>query len=125
MKVLTNMMLRSQARKSKDEKLEPKEDRGKTGFGDFAPLLRYDFALVEHAVGPAQRFEGVARMKEVLLLSGQKSPSYINVGMGELEKVMKRAESEKLEGVGHEVLCNAEMRGSPAKAIEVLKKFFA
>ena len=117
-------MLRSQTRKSKYETSETDEDKGRTGFGDFAPLLRYDFALAEHAVGPAERFEGVAGKKQILLLSGEKSPSYLRIGMGELERVVKGAESEVLEGVGHEVLGNAEMRGRPANAIGVLKRFF-
>jgi pimeloyl-ACP methyl ester carboxylesterase len=124
MKILTNLMLWGQSRKSKDGKSGEEEERGKTGFGDFAPLLRYDFALVENVVGLSQRFECVAREKKILLLSGEKSPSYIHIGMRELERVVKGAESVKLEGVGHEVLCNAEMRGSPAKAIDALRKFF-
>lgn len=122
MKVLTNLMLWGQGRKSKDGKAD-EEDRGKTGFGDFAPLLRYDFALAEYAVGAAERFEGVMAERKVLLLSGEKSPSYIGIGMGKLQRVLEGTESIKLEGVGHEVLCNAKMRGSPAKAVGALKKF--
>lgn len=122
-RAMTALMLWSQKRKAKDGK---GEDKGKTTFADMAPLLRYDFALAEYMVGTARRFENVAGdgKRKVLLLSGDKSPGFNRVGMQELGKVVKGGRSVVLEGVGHEVLCNAEMRGNPAKAVGVLKEFF-
>ena len=107
MRALTVLMLWSQ---NKDKKMKGEEDTGKCTMGDMAPLLRYDFALVEHMVGPAKTFEGVAGdgKRELLLLSGEKSPGYSRLAMRELEKVVKGAKTVTLEGVGHEVLCNAE-----------------
>jgi hypothetical protein len=61
--------------------------------------------------------------RRVLLLSGHKSPRYSWMVMGELRWTVQNAKNVELEGVGHEVLCNAEMRESPAKAVEVLKGF--
>lgn len=124
MRVLTGLMIWMQNRKGKDKKRE--EDKGKSTMGDMAPLLRYDFALAEHMVGSAKRFEDVAGdgERKVLLLSGDKSPGYVVEGMRELERVVKGAKRVVLEGVGHEVLCNSEMRGSPAMAVGALKEFF-
>jgi pimeloyl-ACP methyl ester carboxylesterase len=123
MKALTALMLWSQNR-GKNKKGE--EDKGNCTMGDMAPLLRYDFALAELMVGPAKTFEGVAGdgERELLLLSGEKSPGYNRLAMRELEKVVKGARIVTLEGVGHEVLCNAEMRGNPVRAVGVLKEFF-
>ena len=123
MRVLTSLMLYFQRRGSEDGKGE--EDRGVVSMEQMAPLLRYDFALAEFMVGSAERFRIVKGERKVLLLGGERSPRYVKAAMDELERVMEGEGMERavLSGVGHEVLCNKEMRGDPGKALGVLQLF--
>jgi hypothetical protein len=59
-----------------------------------------------------------------MLLSGGKSPAWIRRGTDILAEAMPGLKSVVVEGVGHELLCNAEMRGQPAKAVPALREFF-
>ena len=119
MRFFANIMIRSQ-KKSTDE---VKRD-GNTSVAELAPVLRYDFAIVEEVIGEPKRFEGVGEGMEVLLLDGGNSPGFVRVVMGVLERVVMGARRVTIEGVGHEVLCNKDFRGRPEKAVSAIRDFF-
>jgi hypothetical protein len=87
-----------------------------------ATLLRYDFALAENMVCAAQRLGNVAGdgERKALSFGGDKS----QVQLGGYATTWAGREGRKacgVRGMGHEVLCNAEMRSNPAKAVGILK----
>jgi hypothetical protein len=91
MKVLTGFMMWSdeQGRVSDcsviGEQGTAKDERGmRSGLGisttgGMAPLIRYDFAVVEDMIGPSQRFAelGGPGKVQILLLGGSQSPKYL------------------------------------------------
>jgi pimeloyl-ACP methyl ester carboxylesterase len=138
MKALTGFMMWSdeQGRVSEcsviGEQGTAKDERGmKSGLGisttgDMAPLIRYDFAVVEDMIGPSQRFAelGGPGKVQILLLGGSQSPKYLQRGLDILQKVIKTAERVEIAGEGHGVTCNADRRGNVGKAAPVLRSFF-
>jgi pimeloyl-ACP methyl ester carboxylesterase len=125
MKFLMGLMVAVQEKRKRRDKTDGEEgDGGTKSMADMAPILRYDFAVAEEMVGEVKRFEGVAGERKILLLTGEKSPRYLKVATDELEKDIEGAERMTIPGVGHEVLCNSDFRGSPKLAVETLKTFF-
>ncbi|KAG7293509.1 hypothetical protein NEMBOFW57_003561 [Staphylotrichum longicolle] len=133
MRGLTGLMFRGQEREvAKHKALPGAEDRGVCTMAGLTDLLRYDFAVVEGMVGPAERYgvlggageDGEEGVVEIMLLSGEKSPAWIRQGTNVLSKTIAGVKTVVVEGVGHELLCNAEMRGLPAKAVPALCEFF-
>lgn len=134
MRGLTGLMFRGQERDAARRKALPgAEDRGVCTMAGLTELLRYDFAVVEGMVGPAERYgalvggageDGEGGGVEIMLLSGEKSPAWIRQGTDALAKALPGVKTVVVEGVGHELLCNAEMRGQPAKAVPALREFF-
>jgi hypothetical protein len=92
---------------------------------DLAPILRYDFTLVEHMVQASSAFAGIAAEREILLLDGGTSPAYARAIDARLEEVVKGVRRVTLQSVGHEVLCNRDFRGSPGKAVGVIGEFLS
>ncbi len=45
--------------------------------------------------------------------------------MAALGELIPGATTVTVEGVGHELLCGAEMRGQPSKAIPAIRNFFS
>lgn len=124
MKFLIKLVIGMQERqKAKEEK--GVEGKSTVSMASMAPILRYDFAVAEEMIGDLRRFEGTGKTREILLLTGDKSPQYLKVVIDELEKVIEDAKRITIVGVGHEVLCNPDVRGNPAKAIGAVKEFLA
>lgn len=119
MRILAILMIRSQ-KKSVEEVLRD----GNVTMAELAPVLRYDFAIVEQMVGKSSRFEAVGSDIEILLLDGSNSPAYGRVVTDRLETAIPGAQRVTIDGVGHELLCNQDFRGRPAKAVETIKNFF-
>ncbi len=126
MRALTGVMFRGQERDvARRRALPGAEDRGVCTMAGLAELLRYDFAVVEGMVGASERYGGLGSGGvEIMLLSGGKSPAWIRQGTDTLAKAMAGVETVVVEDVGHELVCNAEMRGQPAKAVPALREFF-
>lgn len=98
---------------------------GNTSLTALAPILRYDFAVVERVLGYSHRYEAVGKEKQFLLLGGGNSPTYAKAVTDTLENVIPGATRVVIPGVGHEVLCNKEQRGAPGKVIDHIKGFLA
>jgi hypothetical protein len=137
MKFLSGMMFRAQDRDVEKKKAGGEEDRGICTMSGLTKLLRYEFAVVEGMVAESGRYEilsceendeggdaGTERT-ELLLLSGERSPAFLLEGMAVLRETVRGAKSVTIDGVGHELLCNREMRGKPERAVPTIREFFS
>ncbi|KAK1770119.1 Alpha/Beta hydrolase protein [Phialemonium atrogriseum] len=132
MKALAGMMFRGQDRDVQKKREKGEEDRGVCTMSGLAALLRYDFAVTEGMAGESGRYEALSQRGdetdeekvEILLLSGAKTPAFLAEGMNTLRETITGAKSIVVEGVGHELLCDGEMRGQPARAVPVIREFF-
>ncbi|RYO82923.1 hypothetical protein DL766_006998 [Monosporascus sp. MC13-8B] len=132
MKVLSSMMFHAQDRDVEKKKASGEEDRGVCTMSTLARLIRYDFAVAEGMVAETGRYEVLSWKEddtsrervELLLLSGTKSPTFLMEGMSVLRETIRGAKSVVIDGVGHELLCNGEMRGQPARAVPTIREFF-
>ncbi len=126
MRGLTGVMFRGQERDVAKRRAMPGgEDRGVCTMAGLTDLLRYDFAVVEGMVGASERYGALGSGGvEIMLLSGGKSPVWIKEGTKTLANAMPGVKSVVVEDVGHELVCNAEMRGQPSKAVPALREFF-
>ncbi len=132
MKWLSGMMMRGQEKSVEKEKQAGGEDRGKCTMRELGAALRYDFAVCSGVIGDSARFAHAGERREgggggrveVLLLHGGRSPRYLQEAMGVLAGLLPGAKHVTIEGVGHEVLCGADMRGQPDKAVPAIRDFF-
>jgi pimeloyl-ACP methyl ester carboxylesterase len=122
MRWLSSMMMAAQEREAEKKKAAG-EDAGVCTMKGLAPLTRCDFAIVEAMVGDSKRLEALGRRAELLLLSGSRTPAYLAEAMRLLGERNPGATQVVIEGSGHELLCNKEMRGNPAKAVPAIKSF--
>jgi hypothetical protein len=122
------MVMNAEAKGQAKKKQEGSEE-GAVTMESLAPMLRYDFALVEALLGDAGRFKDVAEERErvVLLLGGELSPGYIRVAMRTLQTVVgndkRNVRWVEVKGVGHELLENKIRNGKVEMAIEILREF--
>ncbi|MEO8396116.1 MAG: hypothetical protein ABI700_24190, partial [Chloroflexota bacterium] len=65
----------------------------------FAPTLHYDFQLVAEMAEQADTFR--ALQKDVLLLSGSKSPAWLKLAINTLAKVLPNAQHVEFPGLDH------------------------
>jgi hypothetical protein len=102
------------------------EDRGNCTLKDMARLIRYDFAVVEGMMSLSARFEALKdRGEDILILQGSKTSQYLAEATETLAKLISTAQHIKVEGVGHELLVNSDMRGQPASAVPYISTFFS
>ncbi len=125
MKTLARMMFKGQESDVAKRRASGEEDRGVCTMSGLTPVLRYDFALVEGMIGESEQYRALSRGGvEIMLLSGGKSPAWMQEGISVLASAIAGVRVVVIEGVGHELTCNAEMRGQPAKAVPALCEFF-
>lgn len=99
--------------------------KGVSSMSALVPLIRYDFAVVENMIGDPTRFnESHKAGVKVLCLRGSKSPSYLRDAIAKLATSISESRLVEIEGVGHEVMCGADMRGKPEKAVQAVRDFF-
>ena len=128
---LSTMMFRAQDKSAAKRLSRGEPDRGIHTMSKLIPMLRYDFAVVEGMIQPSleyarlgQRDGGQRPRAEFLLLSAARSPLFLLEGMKVLEEIIQGAKTVEIQGAGHELPCNTEMRGQPEKAVPVIRGFF-
>lgn len=125
MKVMAPLMFNAQEKEVEKRRAAGEESRGICTMRGLGALIRYDFAVAEGMIGEAARFTSLATDgPEILLLSGSRTPEYLKQGISALKKAIPSAKSAVVDGSGHELLCNAEMRGNPRKALSLIREFF-
>ncbi|KAI9164042.1 hypothetical protein HJFPF1_05677 [Paramyrothecium foliicola] len=125
MEIISWLMLRVMDNAEARRRAAGGDDRGKCLLRDMAGLIRYDFALVEAMLQRSDNYDlSAQRGEDILLLSGAQTTAYIQEAMTTLRRIFPTAKSIVVEGVGHELLVNAEMRGQSAKAVDVIRDFF-
>lgn len=132
MKALSGIMFRTQDKAVQRNKAKGGDDRGVCTMSGLTRLLRYDFSIVEGMAAESGRYKVLSwpgdaaseQKVQILLLSGGQSPSFLTEGMNTLRDTNAGAKSVVVEGVGHELLCDREMRGQPARAVPTIREFF-
>ncbi|MEJ5945631.1 alpha/beta hydrolase [Pseudokineococcus basanitobsidens] len=87
------------------------------------PGIRYDFAAVGGMDGKVATLASV--QQPVLLLSGTRSPAFLQQSVRTLEDVLPRAERVELDGLSHSGPWNRARGGRPAVVAHALQRFFA
>jgi pimeloyl-ACP methyl ester carboxylesterase len=85
-----------------------------------APTLRYDIQIVREMSDTLDDY--VKPPARVLLLGGTKSPAYLRVALGALERTLSHVERVALPGLGHD---GPEDDGKPELVARELRRFFA
>jgi len=111
---LTNMLMKSEDKKAK---------AGDLTMRMLAPTLHYDFQLVAEMSGKLESFRPIRT--EVLLLGGSKSPAFLKVALGALQKALPHAKRIELPGVSHGASGNTDRGGRPERVAEELRRFFS
>jgi hypothetical protein len=121
-KFASGIMFRHQDRDLEQQKAAGAEDHGVCTMRGLGGLIRYDFTVAEGMIMQAARYGDLESQfgERILLLTGSRSPEYLRQGMATLDATIPGARLVTIDGVGHEVLCGAEMRGNPAKAIPAI-----
>jgi pimeloyl-ACP methyl ester carboxylesterase len=126
MRHLAGMMMRSQDKDIEKRRAAGEEDQGVATMRGLGDLIRYDFAVAEGMMGDSKAFaalgEGVG--KRIVLLGGSRSPEYLKQATEILALAIPGAKRVVINGVGHEVLCGAEMRGRPENAVPAILDIF-
>jgi pimeloyl-ACP methyl ester carboxylesterase len=123
---LTGLVMSAEAREQGKRKAAGEEDEGAVTMEMLAPVLRYDFALVQAMVGDARGFARVAEGRRVLLVGGGGSPGYMRFAMrGVVDAVREGMEWEEVGGVGHELFENKRRNGRVELGVGTVRKFLA
>jgi pimeloyl-ACP methyl ester carboxylesterase len=88
---------------------------------DLIPTIHYDARTVREAAGPPDRFAGLDRDCEVLLLGGARSARSLTAALDRLSAVLPGARRATLPGVGHTAADNG---GRPELVAAELRAFF-
>lgn len=87
-----------------------------------APTLHYDFQLVVEKSGKLGSFGAVPT--DVLLLGGSKSPAYLKVALGALERILPHVKRIEFPGLDHAGSWNTDRGGDPEPVAQELRRFF-
>ncbi|KFZ12965.1 hypothetical protein V501_03949 [Pseudogymnoascus sp. VKM F-4519 (FW-2642)] len=126
---LTGLIMSAEAREQSRCKAAGEADEGVVTMEMLAPVLRYDFALVQAMVGDARVFERVAEGRKVLFVGGGGSPGYMGFARRGLVDAVREGgfeegmEWEEIGGVGHELFENKRRNGRVELGIEIVRKF--
>lgn len=128
---LTGLIMSAEAKEQGRRKAAGEEDEGVATMEMLAPVLRYDFALVQAMVGDARGFADVAEDRRVLLVGGERSPRYMRFAMKGLLDARREGgfeagiEWKEIGGVGHELFENKRRNGTVELGVEIARKFLA
>lgn len=128
---LAGLIMSAEAREQ-DRRMEAGEDdEGAVTIEMLAPVLRYDFALVQAMVADARGFNRVAEGRRVLLVGGGESPEYMRFAMGGLADAVREGgfeagmEWKEIRAVGHELFENKKRNGRVELVVEAVREFLA
>lgn len=128
---LTGLIMSAEAREQGRRMEGGEDDEGAVTMEMLAPVLRYDFALVQAMVGDARMFNRVAEKRRVLLVGGGDSPEYMRFAMGGLVDAVREGgfgagmEWKEIGGVGHELFENKRRNGKVELGVEAVREFLA
>lgn len=90
---------------------------------DLLPGVRYDFNVVGGMDGKMDTLASID--KPVLLVSGTRSPAFLQQSIRTLESVLPQAQRVEFEGLDHSGSWNATRGGHPQVVAAALRDFFA
>ncbi|OBT73937.1 hypothetical protein VF21_07426 [Pseudogymnoascus sp. 05NY08] len=128
---LTGQIMSAEAREQSRRKIAGEDDEGVVTMQMLAPVLRYDFTLVQAMVGDVRGFDRVAEGRRVLFVGGGGSPGYMRFAMRGLVDTLREGgfeagmEWEEIGGVGHELFENKRRNGKVELGVEIVRKFLA
>ncbi len=88
---------------------------------DLIPSIRYDFAVVGGMDG---KMATLASITKLLLLSGTKSPAFLQQSIRSLKGTLPQAHHIGFDGLGHSGSWNASRGGCPTIVAKALLEFF-
>jgi len=100
--------------------IEPKtlkEDN--VSFTVLVPSFHYDYLLVREMQGMLEKFKEINA--EILLIGGNKSPSFLKNTLDALEEVLSNVKRVELQGLSHS---GPLVTGDPRMVAQELKHFF-
>ena len=89
---------------------------------ELIPAMRYDFKIVAGMDGQLPTFASLG--KEVLLLGGGRSPTYLKTALMSLAQVLPNTHCIEFEGLDHSGPWNADRGGHPEPIACALRDFF-
>ena len=105
---------------------DEKATNGDVTMRELAPTLHYDFQLVTEMAEKLENFKAIH--SEVLLLGGDKSPTWLKAALDALDKNLPRAKRFEFLGLDHggsSDISNTNRFGQPEKVVPELRRFFA
>ncbi|KFX94699.1 hypothetical protein V490_04247 [Pseudogymnoascus sp. VKM F-3557] len=126
---LTGWIMSAEAREKDRRMAAGEEDEGVVTMEMLAPVLRYDFMLVEAMVHGAEEFARVAQGRKVLFVGGGDSPEYLKFAMRGLVGAVREGgfgegmSWEEIGGVGHELFENKRRNGKVELGVEAVRRF--
>ncbi|PWN89772.1 putative esterase/hydrolase [Acaromyces ingoldii] len=90
---------------------------------DLLPGVRYDFNVVGGMDGKKDTLASID--KPVLLISGTRSPAFLQQSIRTLASILPQAQRVELEGLDHSGSWNASRGGHPQVVAAALRDFFA
>ncbi len=89
---------------------------------DLIPGIRYDFNVVGGMDGKMETLASIT--KPMLLLSGTKSPAFLQQSIRSLKGILPQAHHIEFDGLGHSGSWNASRGGCPRVVAKALLEFF-
>lgn len=102
---------------------DDRRDAGYAKLRDLIPAMRFDFHVVAQMDGRMSTMAAVT--VPTLLLSGTRSPAYLQQAILSLAGVLQGAEHVTLAGLDHAGPWNRDLGGDPGKVAAALRGFFS
>lgn len=128
---LTNLIVSAEAKEQARKKAAGEDDEGAATMAQLAPMMRYDFAIVETMMDSAAKYSQTTLGHRVLLIEGADSPKFLKHAMRCLINSIReggdpaKMECEEISGAGHELFENKRRQGKVELGIASVKKFLA
>ena len=93
---------------------------GDVPFPDLVPTMPFDRSLVVELADAGPEYAAIAA--QVLLLGGDRSPTYLHTALDELSSVLPNSRRITFPGLGHS---GPDDNGDPVRVAEALREFYA